>query len=147
MNYNIKKANLCNLDEMFNLQQNLDHILISYNSLKEDLENNNKLYFIAENNKNEIIGFIGISLALDNIDLDYVLVKENYTRNHVATSLLNHVITYCKNNNISSILLEVRESNLPAIRLYEKFNFEKINIRKSYYPDNHEDALIYKLKI
>jgi len=147
MNYSIKKADICDLEEMFNLQQNLDHILISYNSLKEDLNNNNKLYFIAKNDKNEIIGFIGISLLIDNIDLDYILVKETYTRNHIATSLLQHVITYCNDNNMPCILLEVRASNTAAIKLYEKFNFKKISIRKSYYPDNNEDALIYKLKI
>ena len=52
-----------------------------------------------------------------------------------------------KNEKLSSIFLEVRESNLPAIKLYEKFNFTQISIRKNYYPDNKEDALIYMLEI
>lgn len=147
MSYNICKANIDNLDEIFNLQKNSNHLLISYNSLKDDLNNTDKIYFIMKNDNNLIIGFIGISLLVDHIDIDYILIKEDFKRKHIASLLLNHVIKYCTKNNISNIFLEVRISNTPAIKLYEKFNFKNISIRKKYYPDNKEDALIYMLKI
>lgn len=147
MKYNIEKANINDLDEVFELQKNLEHLLISYDSLKEDLNSNNKVHFIAKTENNSVIGFIGISLLVDHVDIDYILVKEEYTRKHVASSILQHAIDYCKVKNISDIFLEVRASNKAAICLYEKFGFKNISTRKNYYPDNHEDALIYILKI
>lgn len=147
MNYSIEKADINNLDEIFNLQEKLEHLLISYDSLKDDLNNNNKVYFIAKTEDNSIIGFIGISLLVDHIDIDYILVKDGFKRKYIASSLLQHVVKYCKDKNISDIFLEVRISNKAAINLYKKFDFEHISTRKSYYPDNKEDALIYMLKI
>ncbi len=146
MNYNIEKATINDLDELFNMQKNLEHLLISYNSLKEDLNSNNKTYYIAKDNNN-IIGFVGLCLLVDNIDIDYILVKDEFKRKHIASSLLEYALEYCKSKNITKVFLEVRESNIPAIKLYEKFNFKNISIRKNYYPDNKEDALIYMLKI
>ena len=146
MNYKIEKANIKDLDELFNMQENLEHLLISYNSLKEDLNSNSKVYFIAKNENDSAIGFIGISLLVDHIDIDYILVKDGFKRKYVASSLLEYAIEYCKHENITDIFLEVRESNNPAIRLYEKYNFKNNSVRKNYYPDNNENALIYKLE-
>jgi len=147
MSYNIEKADISNLEEIFNLQKNADLLLISYDALKNDLNDTNKLYFIIKNENHNIIAFIGISLLVDHIDIDGIFVKKTYRKKHIASLLLEHVIKHCKNNNISDVFLEVRISNKPAIMLYEKFDFKKIHTRKNYYPDNKEDALIYTLKI
>ena len=48
----------------------------------------------------------------------------------------------CYNNYIKYITLEVRASNVPAIKLYEKYGFKSLGVRKGYYQDNGEDALI-----
>ena len=49
------------------------------------------------------------------------------------------------NNSLKEIFLEVRESNTPAIALYESLGFEKIGVRKGYYDKPKEDAVIYRL--
>ena len=60
----------------------------------------------------------------------------------IASLLISNLIQFCTENNITKILLEVRELNTPAQKLYEKFGFKKISIRKKYY--NNEDAYIYE---
>ena len=55
---------------------------------------------------------------------------------------MNSLIEGCKSQKCNSITLEVRESNLPALKLYEKLGFKVAGKRKKYYSDNGEDALI-----
>ena len=147
MNYKIYKATIKDLDDMYNMQKNEPNLLISYDALKSDLQDKNKLYFITKDEKGNINSFAGISLLVDHIDIENILVKEEYKKLKIASFLLNTIIEYCKKGNISKLFLEVRTSNLPAINLYEKFNFKNIAIRRNYYPDNNEDAYVYMLEM
>ena len=61
----------------------------------------------------------------------YLVVDENYRRKKIATNLLNCLITNSKPN--QKIYLEVSANNKNAIELYNKFNFNVVNIRKKYY--------------
>ncbi len=134
------------IDDIINLQLVNNASILSKSSIISDLDNNNSIYFLAKID-NKIIGYIAANLLYDHIDILSVLVDNEFLRNGVASSLLKHLINYSKNINISDILLEVRITNIAAQKLYEKFGFERINIRKKYYPDNLEDAIIYKLSI
>ncbi len=79
---------------------------------------------------NEILGFLDYSKMYENMEINYIYVKEEYRKKGVATELLNYMIT---NNNFNNITLEVNIKNLNAINLYKKFDFKIINIRKNYY--------------
>lgn len=147
MNYNIKRATFFDAEKIFNLQKDYEHTLISKNSLEEDLKNNLCTYFILLDELSNIIGAIGGTILVDHLDISIVITKKEFTNKGIASSLFKHLIQYCKDNNIESIFLEVRKSNIAAINLYEKFNFVNISTRKNYYKDTCEDALIYMLKI
>jgi len=56
--------------------------------------------------------------------------------------LIQSLISYSRENGISAITLEVRKSNIPAITLYESFGFVRAGLRKNYYSNNNEDAII-----
>ena len=68
-------------------------------------------------------------------------------REGFAARLLRHYVTDCENKGIEKIFLEVRSRNLAAKELYEKAGFEKIALRKRYYQDPADDALIYQKKM
>lgn len=78
----------------------------------------------------EILGFLDYSKMYENMEINYIYVKEEYRKKGVATELLNYMIT---TNNFNNITLEVNTKNLNAINLYKKFDFKIINIRKNYY--------------
>lgn len=120
------------------------HIL-NENILKEDLKKDNYIYLVARKD-NIILGYIGISFVLDNADIISIVVSKEYTHNGIASLLLENIFNICKEKNITSIILEVRKSNLPAQKLYEKHGFKNISIRKNYY-DGIEDAYIYKKEL
>ncbi len=107
-------------------------------------EVNNKLakYYTARFSNGEIVGYIGSWHIVDEAHITTLAVDKNYQRKHVAECLIVKMLEDCYNEFIKYITLEVRVSNLPAIKLYEKYGFKSLGTRKGYYQDNNEDALI-----
>ena len=118
----------------------------NYEILKSELESNNSYFFVAKNISGEIVGFAGIKIILDEADIMNIVVKKDFRNNGIGSLLLDYLISYSKSINLKTITLEVNEINIPAIKLYEKFNFEKLGIRKKYY-NGKNDAIIMSKKI
>lgn len=107
-------------------------------------EVNNKLakYYTARIPSGEIVGYAGSWHIVDEAHITTIAVDKNYLRQHIAECLIVKLLEGCYNEFIKYITLEVRVSNIPAIRLYEKYGFKSLGTRKGYYQDNNEDALI-----
>lgn len=117
----------------------------NYNIFKSELENENSKYVVAKNN-DEIVGFAGIWISIDEVHVTNIVTKKDLRKNGIGSTLLEELINLSKNLNLVSITLEVNENNLDAIKLYEKFGFEKLGIRKKYY-NNTDNALIMTKKL
>lgn len=113
----------------------------NYEILKSELESNNSYFFVAKNISGEIVGFAGIKIILDEADIMNIVIKKDFRNNGIGSLLLDYLISYSKSINLKTITLEVNEINIPAIKLYEKFDFEKLGIRKKYY-NGKNDAII-----
>ena len=98
--------------------------------------NPNETIYIYKENKN-IKGFIHTQNGLDIIDLLNIIVKPEYQNQGIGSILLKYIINNKQNK---KIMLEVRSKNINAIKLYQKYDFKIINIRKNYYKD--DDAII-----
>ena len=146
MNYSLRQASIKDLDAIYELQSDYNHLILSKNSLKDEIESDLSYYLIAEA-KDKVIGSIGINILVDHADITMVITKKDSTNLGIGTALLNNVIAKCKQLKLENIFLEVRNSNTAAIHLYEKVGFANISTRKNYYSDTHEDALIYVKKI
>jgi len=142
----ISKMKNDEVNEIINMQLDNNRNILSKTSILNDLENSNAIYFVAKID-NDIVGYIAATLQYDHIDILSVLVSNKYIRQGIASTLLSSVLNYAISINISDILLEVRITNIEAQKLYEKFGFSIINVRKDYYQDNLEDAIIYKLSL
>lgn len=101
----------------------------------ENLNPNETIYIYKENNINK--GFIHTQNGLDIIDLLNIIVKPEYQNQGIGSILLKYIID---NKQDKKIMLEVRSKNINAIKLYQKYDFKIINIRKNYYKD--DDAII-----
>ena len=134
------------IEEALLTEQSHNIHILSKNILKEDIKNKNYNYLVAKNNDGKIIGYIGISYVLDSADIISIVVHKDYTQKGIATLLLQEIFKFAKDNNIQKLMLEVRRSNIPAQKLYEKHGFKQIAIRNNYY-DNTEDALIYEKEL
>lgn len=114
----------------------------SKESFFNELNNELARYFCAFNEKGELTGYSGCWQILEEAHITNVSVSPDFRRNHIGEALLTAIIKSCYKEMIKYITLEVRVSNEPAIKLYEKYGFQSLGIRKGYYQDNNEDALI-----
>lgn len=99
-----------------------------------NLPDNEEILVYKENN--QVIGFLHYLDNIDYIEFLNVAVHEEKRNKKIASLLVDYFLS----QNNKRIILEVRESNLPAIKLYQKFNFFIINIREKYY--GNENAII-----
>lgn len=89
-----------------------------------------------------IVGYAGMWFVCDEAHITNIAIDPKYQRKGLGQNLLSFIIDMAQNKGILKMTLEVRCSNLVAIGLYTQFHFVKCGIRKNYYEDNHEDALI-----
>ncbi len=115
--------------------------LLSTDFVDKELKNNPFANFIVYKKDNNIIGYLYYSLIYDRIEINQFEVLKEERRKGVASKLLKYLID---NNNLE-MTLEVKIDNTPAIKLYEKFGFEKVGIRKGYY--NGIDGILMFRKI
>ena len=92
-------------------------------------------------NENGLIGYVAFTLGLDSADIESVVICPSERNKGIAVALLESAESKIKEAGIDKILLEVRESNIPAISLYKKRNFGVISKRNKYYHDG-ENALV-----
>lgn len=137
----IEKMTSGQLDDVYIIETECFSHPWSKQSLEEEMNNETSLFLVAKE-ENEVIGYIGMSIVIDEGYIFNVAVRESYRNKGVATALINELVTYGKKNNFSFITLEVRESNLPAISLYSKFGFIKAGERKNYYSNPKENAIL-----
>ncbi len=97
--------------------------------------------FVAEKN-GKVLGYVGINCILDEGYITNIAVFPDFRHQGVATALINELFSLAENLSLSFISLEVRESNLSAISLYEKMGFSKVGTRKNFYRDPIENASI-----
>lgn len=91
-----------------------------------------------------IIGYVIYDEIYDRMEIINIEVLKEFQGKHIASQLLKKVIDIAREKDISSITLEVRESNDIAIHLYEKYGFKKIAIREKYY--NGENGILMEKK-
>lgn len=96
----------------------------------------------AEKKKCHIIGICGLRNIAGEGEITNVSVDIRYRRKGVAAALLQRVLEKGAKLGIGDFTLEVRNGNLPAIRLYEKFGFKGEGVRRDFYANPREDALI-----
>lgn len=115
----------------------------SLDSISNELENKLAKYVVAEDSSTkEVIGYAGVWIVAGEGDITNIAVNPSYRKQGIASDLLNKILETCSKNNCTDITLEVRVSNIPAQNLYTKFGFVNEGIRKKYYSDNGEDAII-----
>ncbi|PRR79016.1 ribosomal-protein-alanine N-acetyltransferase [Clostridium liquoris] len=136
------KASLYHIDEMFIISTLSFPISWSKESIKKEIMENDQAIYLVAIKDNTVIGYGGVWVILDEGHITNIAVHPEFRNTGVATLILDDLIEACKANSVQHMTLEVRTSNIVAISLYKSFNFIEEGIRKRYYADNGEDALI-----
>ncbi|AGK99044.1 ribosomal protein S18-alanine N-acetyltransferase [Clostridium pasteurianum] len=113
----------------------------SKDSMERELNNNFARYVVVKLN-DKVIGYGGMWIILDEGHITNIAVAPEYRCIGAGKLILKSLINICKKEKVISLTLEVRVSNTIAQGLYSKFGFVTEGIRKNYYADNNENALI-----
>ncbi|MFT2098597.1 GNAT family N-acetyltransferase [Marinomonas sp. 2405UD66-6] len=103
----------------------------------------------SETDENQTLGWLTASQWGDQSELELVVVSKAARRQGLAKKLMNEWLDFAKQEGVTECLLEVRESNVGAISLYESLGFELVGRRKNYYQteQGRESACLFTLKI
>lgn len=109
--------------------------------LFEDIALNDHIYLLIKEN-GKTVGYGSVWLVLDEGHINNICIHPDYRQKGYGRILLEQICAYARRYGADSITLEVRTSNVPAINLYSSMDFRLEGVRKNYYQDNGEDALI-----
>lgn len=113
----------------------------SERSIASELENPLSLWLVAME-EDRLLGYVGSQTVLDETDMMNVAVDPAARRQGVARALIQELTAQLKQRGSRKLSLEVRASNLGAIRLYESLGFVRLGCRPGYYRNPREDAWI-----
>lgn len=114
--------------------------------LREELDNDCAVFFVAEAD-GKTMGYIGCHVVLDEGYITNVAVGKHYRGFGIGYALVSKITVYAKENQLSFVTLEARESNRSAISLYKKSGYKVVGKRRSFYTLPIEDAVLMTLDL
>lgn len=134
------------IDQVVNIERICFSLPWSKESFESELKNEFAYYQCAEE-AGKILGYMGMWRVIDECHITNIAVLPEYRNRGIGAMLIDKMVEICKCSEITTMTLEVRVSNTPAINLYKKFGFYSVGIRPNYYMKPTEDALIMWKKI
>jgi ribosomal-protein-alanine N-acetyltransferase len=104
-------------------------------------------YVVAEDENGRFLGYGGLSAVAGEGDVQTIGVRPDQQGRGLGAALLTDLLEEAARRDCSSVLLEVRVDNAPAQRLYERFGFEPLGIRRGYYQPANVDALVMSVDL
>lgn len=115
----------------------------SQQSIASELHNPLSLWLVAQQGQT-LLGYVGSQTCLDETDMMNIAVSPASRRQGVARALIEALVSALRERGSKQLTLEVRTSNGPARQLYESLGFLQVGLRKNYYRNPKEDALILR---
>lgn len=144
MKIKIKKSCMSEIDVLTNIDmQCFNSAYWNKETFKSELNSSYSDYLSAiDVESDKLLGYIGMWKVINEGHIVRLAVDPIYQRKHIADILLYNLILLSQKNKISYLTLEVESNNLKALSLYKKYMFNILGIRKKYYQDKQNDALV-----
>ncbi len=141
MSYIIEKMKNSDIDEVLALEEKCFSLPWTRQMFCEELKNDVAHYVVIRSGK-KIVAYGGYWHSVDQADITNVAVDPACRREGIGSKVMSYMIDEAKQLGVCNMALEVRKSNDAAIALYKKHGFLAVGVRKRYYKDNGEDAII-----
>jgi len=138
----IKKMNLEHIDAVWEIEKASFPNPWSRQAFLEEIVFNQRAFYLVAQLGKKIIAYAGCWIIFDEAHITNVATLPEYRRQKIATKLLESLEQHLASQGVDSLTLEVRVSNQEAQDLYRQRKFSAIGLRKNYYTDNNEDAII-----
>lgn len=140
MKYHIRPMTEDDINDVVKGEEEIFKTSLGYDMIYTDINLNPYAYYFVLEIDAKISGYIGLWIE-DQAQIINFYVDKKYQNKGFGSMILKFVIELCIMSKVNNISLEVRESNIKAINLYEKYGFVKSYKRNSYYEDG-EDAIV-----
>lgn len=114
----------------------------SKESFIEEIKAKDRARYVVAELGDTVVGYGGMWLIIDEAHITNIAVHPDYRKQKIGKRIVEKMIAVASSEGITSLTLEVRVSNTAAIKLYKDLDFQEVAIRKGYYVDTNEDALI-----
>lgn len=138
---------LDDLDEIMLIEPQIYHYPWTRGNFSDSLNSGYSAWVLVEHGK--IIAYALLMMVLDEAHLLNLSVAKSYQKQGLGRLLLEHMMQIAKNHQAANMFLEVRQSNISALALYENMGFNEMAIRRGYYPakNGREDAVLMGLAL
>ncbi|MFX3630890.1 MAG: ribosomal protein S18-alanine N-acetyltransferase [Ectobacillus sp.] len=137
-----RQMNMEDIEQVVAIEQVSFAIPWTAEAFERELTINEYAYYTVMEEDGAIIGYCGLWLILDEAHITNIAILPEYRGKKLGEALLRHVMENARKRGAKTMTLEVRVSNEAAQSLYRKLGFLNGGIRKRYYTDNYEDALV-----
>ena len=138
----IRQATVNDVEDIYEIEKLCFPDPWSRDALTYELGENPRAFYIVADIGVKVVGYAGLWWIDDEGHITNVAVRPGYRNRRIGEGIISVLIDFTAGEGILHHTLEVRRSNEPAINLYEKFGFRVEGVRKGYYLNNGEDALI-----
>jgi [ribosomal protein S18]-alanine N-acetyltransferase len=118
----------------------------SWGLFQQELEFNQIANYLVVCQWDTVLGYVGVWLIVGEIHITTIAVRPTHRRKGIGERLLIAVIALALDHKAQVITLEVRESNLEARAMYKKYGFVEVGLRRHYYSETGEDAILMSLE-
>jgi ribosomal-protein-alanine N-acetyltransferase len=140
--YIIRRACSADIDSLFDIEVKSFTTPWSRTAFEAEMQDNDLACYLVVEEAGKVVAYAGMWLIVDEAHITNVAVLTDYRGKGVGQILMQSMIQAAKERGAVSMTLEVRPSNHAALHLYTKLGFVQRGIRRHYYTDNKEDALI-----
>jgi ribosomal-protein-alanine N-acetyltransferase len=140
--YTFRLAKVSDIEDIVGIEQSSFTVPWSKEAFYREIVENQFAYYLVLEDHFQPIGYCGIWIVMDEAHITNIAILPSYRGRNLGEELLKQSITLAKRYGAASMTLEVRVSNHVAQGLYKKLGFHSGGIRKNYYSDNGEDALV-----
>ncbi len=140
--FRLEKMTLADLDRVLEIEAKSYQTPWSRRAFTSEITDNSYAYYFALRAGDKIIGYVGMWVILDEAHITNIAVDPAYRRRGLGEMMLVRMFEKAKEHGASRMTLEVRVSNTGAQALYRKLGFADRGLRKGYYTDSNEDAII-----
>lgn len=137
-----RKMTIEDIDQVHAIESSSFSLPWTKESFYYEMTDNEHAYYIVAEEANRLIGFCGMWLIMDQCHITNIAISPEERGKKLGERLMKEAIEVAKSNGAKTMTLEARVSNHVAQNLYRKLGFQNGGIRKRYYSDNLEDAIV-----
>lgn len=139
---NIVRASREHIEDIVNVEKLSFKIPWSRQSITDEILNNEAAVYYCALAGGKAVGYGGMWQVLDEGHITNIAVHPEFRQSGLGSALMEALLSEAERRGLKALTLEVRKSNLSAQALYRKYGFSDGGMRKKYYADNNEDAII-----